>query len=176
MLNKEDLKNIETFDMLAFLRRQRVFSEKAFGPAFRYKGIKKHIEKELDEIEREPFDLEEWIDVVLLALDGAWRSGHTPEQILSMLEFKLTKNEGRDWPDYRTLGEDEAIEHIEKTVEYALVYFRHDLEDGWYAIQWPDNTVSEYNFWFNAQKEINKRGLEPKWGGPDSMNHYCPLK
>jgi hypothetical protein len=37
----------------------------------------KHIKKELDdEIAHDPLDLGEWIDVIILGLDGAWRTGH----------------------------------------------------------------------------------------------------
>jgi len=44
----------------------------------RTKGVIDHLRKELDEVEKEPTDLLEWIDLVLLALDGAWRHGYTP--------------------------------------------------------------------------------------------------
>ena len=57
-------------------------------------------------------DLEEWIDVVLLALDGAWRSGASPEKIVACLEKKMQKNRGRNWPDWKSIGEDEPIEHV----------------------------------------------------------------
>lgn len=50
-------------------------------------------------------------DVASLALDGAWRAGHTAEQVAAGLGDKLTKNEGRDWPDWRTADPDKAIEH-----------------------------------------------------------------
>jgi hypothetical protein len=103
------------FDMLDHLRRQRAFSERAFGPHFRYKGIIEHIKEELIEIEKDPHDVVEWIDVALLAFDGAWRSGHSPEEILAAFVNKLAKNEARDWPDWRTVSEDKPIKHIEES-------------------------------------------------------------
>lgn len=74
-------------------------------------GVCDHIRKELAEVEESGGSLAEWIDVVILALDGAWRSGATPEQIVSELVAKQTKNEGRRWPDWRTADTGKAIEH-----------------------------------------------------------------
>lgn len=102
----------ERFDMLAHLARQREFSEKTFGPGVRTKGVVDHIRKELLEIEANPADLTEWIDVVILALDGAWRAGGTPAEIVHAMVAKQTKNEGRQWPDWRTAPLDKAIEHV----------------------------------------------------------------
>lgn len=99
-------------DLVRHLNRQRNFSIKAFGPGNRTKGVIDHIRKELAEIEENPADLEEWIDVVILALDGAWRAGHTPVEIVDALLAKQAKNEQREWPDWRTAEPDKAIEHI----------------------------------------------------------------
>ncbi len=99
-------------DLIKHLHRQMAFSQKNFGPGNRTQGVIDHIRKELLEIEAAPHDLEEWVDVVLLALDGAWRSGHTPEQIAAGIEAKMTKNEGRSYPNWRTADPNKAIEHI----------------------------------------------------------------
>lgn len=99
------------YDLTAHLFRQIAFSTRAFGPGDRAQGVIDHIRKELLEVEAEPEDLEEWIDVVLLALDGAWRAGYHPDQVTSALEQKLAKNEQRHWPDWRTADRTKAIEH-----------------------------------------------------------------
>lgn len=99
------------FDLIAHLERQRSFSILTFGPGMRTGGVCDHIRKELAEIEQQPNDLEEWVDVILLALDGAWRSGHQPEEICRAIAMKQTKNEMRNWPDWRTQSADKAIEH-----------------------------------------------------------------
>jgi hypothetical protein len=102
-----------SFDFKSFLARQAVHSEKNFGPGQKWQGVVAHIRKELAEIEKDPGDAVEWIDVVLLALDGARRSaGLTPEQIIETLVAKQTKNEGRTWPDWRTMPDGVAIEHV----------------------------------------------------------------
>lgn len=99
-----------TFDFIAHLRRQREWSARTFGPDLRM-GVLDHIRKELVEIEAAPTDLSEWIDVVILALDGAWRAGHSPEAIVAALVAKQAKNEGRTWPDWRGSDPSKAIEH-----------------------------------------------------------------
>jgi len=100
------------FDFVAWLTRQREFSLKTFGPGLRTKGMIDHIRKELDEIEADPTDLMEWADVAILALDGAWRAGWSPEEIAGALRAKLEKNQSRKWPDWRTSEPDKAISHI----------------------------------------------------------------
>jgi hypothetical protein len=99
------------FDFAAHLRRQREFSERTFGPGARTQGVVDHIRKELTEILAKPDDLSEWADVVILGLDGFWRAGASPEQIIAALVAKQTKNEGRKWPDWRTAPAGKAIEH-----------------------------------------------------------------
>lgn len=84
---------------------------RTFGPGVRTAGICNHIRKELAEIEAAPSDTTEWCDVILLGLDGAWRSGASPEAIATKIEAKQTTNEGRKWPDWRTVDTTKAIEH-----------------------------------------------------------------
>lgn len=100
------------FDFLAHLERQRKFSVHTFGPGARSQGIVDHIRKELVEVSAAPSDLFEWIDVVILALDGAWRSGAEPQQIIDALVEKQSKNESRQWPDWRATDPSKAIEHV----------------------------------------------------------------
>ena len=99
-------------NLAAHLARQIDFSARTFGPGARSAGIVDHIRKELLEIEAKPNDLSEWIDVVILALDGAWRAGYTPVEIVEALDAKQTKNELRNWPDWRTIPYDKAVEHV----------------------------------------------------------------
>jgi len=104
-------------NLIEHLYYQKEFSERTFGPGPRTAGVIDHIRKELKEIEQEPDSLEEWVDVVILALDGCWRSGATPEEIVAMIQTKQAKNERRIWPDWRTADTDKAIEHDRKVPE-----------------------------------------------------------
>lgn len=96
----------------AHIRRQIDFSFATFGPGPRTAGVIDHIRKELIEIEADPLDLGEWVDVIILAIDGAWRAGHEPEEIIAAIKAKQAKNEARAWPDWRTANTDKAIEHV----------------------------------------------------------------
>lgn len=101
------------------LDRQREWSARTFGPAEVRGplGPLAHIRKELDEIAAEPYDVEEWVDVIILAFDGAWRAGHEPDEILTAVKAKQSKNEARTWPDWRGTPGDEAIEHVRAALE-----------------------------------------------------------
>lgn len=149
------------FDLRAHLQRQREWSERTFGPGSRAKGVVDHIRKELREIEADPTDLSEWIDVAILALDGAWRSGATPEQIIAALVAKQTRNEGRTWPDWRTADPDKAIEHERGDV--VEVWFDHDMSDSWYRAKLPNGDVIERTTWSGLATELQGRRL--KWVG-----------
>lgn len=98
--------------LIDHLIRQRAFSLKTFGPGARTAGVLDHIRKELREIEAAPTDLSEWIDVVILAFDGAWRAGYSPDEIVGALLAKQVRNESRQWPDWRAAALDKAIEHV----------------------------------------------------------------
>lgn len=115
--DEPDLTALPHFDFHLHLKRQAHFSETTFGPGLRTGMVIDHIRKELIEIAAAPTDLGEWIDVVLLALDGAWRTGHAPAEIIEALKAKQTKNERRTWPDWRTSDPDKAIEHSRTSSE-----------------------------------------------------------
>lgn len=97
------------------LAHQRKWSEQTFGPGDRIYGVLDHIRKELQEVanayeSREP-TLPEWVDIIILAFDGAWRSGAEPQEIIDAIKVKQAKNEARVWPDWREMSQDQAIEH-----------------------------------------------------------------
>lgn len=112
MVKDEDL----YLDLVSHLRRQRAFSHETFGPPGQGQsplGVIDHLERELrDELRKDPTNLKEWIDVMILGFDGALKSGHTPEDITRALVAKQSKNERRDWPNWRTMPKDGAIEHV----------------------------------------------------------------
>lgn len=108
----EDTVRVPRDSLTAMLHAQRDWSTETFGPGARLAGVLAHIRSELDEVEDAPQDVEEWIDVVILALDGAWRAGHEPEVIVDALLAKYAKNRARSWPDWRTADPDAPIEHV----------------------------------------------------------------
>lgn len=102
----------------AHIKHQREWSTATFGPREQRgpRGPLAHLRKEVEEVEVDPTDLEEWVDCIILALDGAWRGGHEPQQIIDAIKAKQAKNEARSWPDWRGIPADQAIEHV-RTVE-----------------------------------------------------------
>lgn len=101
----------------AHLAHQREWSERTFGPGRRTEGVIDHITKELGEIRDNPSDLKEWVDVILLSFDGAWRAGWEPQQIIDAIVAKQAENEQRTWPDWRTTDPSKAIEHVRTPAE-----------------------------------------------------------
>lgn len=111
-------------DLKQHLMRQIAWSRETFGPGQRNEGVSDHILKELNEIAAETVPLaqaQEWVDVIILALDGIWRSlsahpdltdGVIVDVICRMIDEKQTKNETRKWPDWRTAEPGKAIEHV----------------------------------------------------------------
>ena len=93
------------------------WSRETFGPGDRAAGVVAHIRKELAEIEAEPSDLEEWVDVIILAMDGAWRSaGADGAACFAAIVAKDAKNRARKWPDRRTHPLGAATEHVREPV------------------------------------------------------------
>lgn len=111
-------------DLKQHLIRQMAFSHATFGPGERMRGVCDHIRKELDEVVDGEGDAAEWVDVVILALDGLTRRlafvgggeradpKRVAEMVCNMIEGKQTRNEARTWPDWRTQSTDKAIEHV----------------------------------------------------------------
>lgn len=98
-------------DLEEYIARHREWSYKTFGPGSRAEGLLKHIRKELLEIEADPGDLMEWVDVMILAIDGAWRAGFSPFEVAEALKRKQEVNFRRKWPDWRKAKDGEPIEH-----------------------------------------------------------------
>lgn len=60
--------------LVGYVERHKLWSEANIGLGLRTEGILAHIAKECEEIRAKPTDTEEWADIVILGLDGAWRS------------------------------------------------------------------------------------------------------
>lgn len=88
-------KNVITTETLD---RNKEWSGNTFGWSARVIGITEHIRSELQEVIDSNGALSEWVDVIILGFDGAWRSGATSQEILNALEAKYQKNFKRVWP------------------------------------------------------------------------------
>lgn len=72
-----------------YLRRQNEVSQAKFGVGERTDSITKKIEHELSEVKADPYDLAEWIDIIILATDGYCRHGGSPDSFIRDLHAKL---------------------------------------------------------------------------------------
>lgn len=110
-------------DLKQHLLRQMAFSHATFGPGTRTAGVVDHIRKKLAEVLEANGSADEWVDVVILSLDGLTRQlayctgeRRDPEivaaEVCSIILWKQTRNEARQWPDWRTADRDSAIEHV----------------------------------------------------------------
>ena len=114
-------------DFEAHLTRQIAWSRATFGPGTRQQGVFDHIYKEMAEVvsaKDHAGRVKEWTDIVILALDGLWReisygnsfgihtsSPISAEVAVRSIISKQSKNEMRNWPDWRTADPNKAIEH-----------------------------------------------------------------
>lgn len=114
-LKSKDAAEVTGRNIEAWLLKQEAWSRRTFGSGRRTGGLIDHIQKELVEIRENPHDLEEWIDVIILALDGYWRHGGDPNGIMDSLIAKWEKNFARQWPG--PASEDVAVEHIREAAE-----------------------------------------------------------
>lgn len=121
----------EVFDLVAWLRQKNEWSLKTFGPGQRTEGVVKHIESELQEIRADPTDVVEYMDVVLLAFDGAFRAGHSPEAVVAALVAKQKKNEGRTWPKPGTQDPDGPTQHLAEDEGHPEYKLGEVIEAGW---------------------------------------------
>ena len=129
------------FDLIRYAKRHKTWSWSTFGPPRESKrnryydplagdqwstdcvgGIIDHIKKEVNEVETAP-DREarrfEWVDIVILAMDGYLRDGGTPMGFALDLGQKQRINEQRKWPDWRQMEPGKAIEHV-AAIEAAI--------------------------------------------------------
>lgn len=114
-------------DLAAFFNEKREWSRVTFGPHQSAVGVLAHIRKELLEIERDPSDLVEWIDVVLLVMDGAWRAtGADGRAFVDALVAKQAKNYRREWP--KQADPDVPIEHV-RAADEAVTTPGADVEE-----------------------------------------------
>ncbi|TSD89160.1 DUF550 domain-containing protein [Mycobacterium sp. KBS0706] len=82
-----------------------------FGPRQTVAGVVDHIRRELIEVEANPADPMEPIDLLNLAVSLLRLAGATPDQICQLWRLKFGMLQARTWPDWRTADSDRAIEH-----------------------------------------------------------------
>ena len=107
-----------------YLARHMEWAEKTFGPWDKTRagqmgveargplGPLDHIKKEIVEIEANPTDGMEWVDLIILGIDGYIRGGNPPSELLFHMLWKQKKNMMREWPNWQLAEPGKAIEHV----------------------------------------------------------------
>lgn len=104
---RSDMKGFERY-----IEEQITWSRETFGDGERLEGLCQHIESEVEEVRAcNGEDLYEWIDVIILALDGAWRSGFSPPEITTALRKKQNLNKARV---YERVAPDQPSFHVKR--------------------------------------------------------------
>ena len=117
-------------DFEAFALRKAAHSIAAFGPRQTDEGILDHMEKEAEEVRSAKSIKDkqrEWVDMFHLSIDGLLRSliregyatARAASEAVHMIRTKQTTLEMREWPDWRTVSPDKAIEHVREKPGYA---------------------------------------------------------
>lgn len=78
-------------NLFSWLNRMRRWSSNAFGRTIGTEGLPEGIEKEIAKLRDDPSSLSAWCNIAFIALEGAWRSEHTPHDICNELEAKLER-------------------------------------------------------------------------------------
>lgn len=118
-------------DLERHLVRQMVWSKATFGPGASTERVLDHMSKEIVEVRQANGDSSEWVDLVILALDGLTRQlwaaseyRRTADEIaeiaVKVIRGKQSRNELRQWPDWRTSDPNKAIEHTPSPSTSAL--------------------------------------------------------
>ena len=162
-------------ELCEYLNKHKNWSVKTFGEGKFTLGLIKHIKKELDEILADPLDTREWIDVIILALDGYWRHGGAIELIMQDLCKKQEINFLRKYP--KPTSEDEPTEHIYDNTIYNEFPSSTDIINAAKKRYEELGTKPEWRTWFRGFLEgyigaLNfKDNVTKAWESQD-IEHY----
>lgn len=113
---QENKESIQHFTMDRFFLEQQKWSYTTFGPP-EHRGpngplehLKLEAEEALNTLGTEK--TKEIVDCFFLAIDAAHRHGLCLDDLIEKAFEKLKENKKRDWPDWRTMDPNKAIEHI----------------------------------------------------------------
>lgn len=100
IIRSEDVKTHDCgIDLETYIATHEAWSLQTFGPPKQTDVVKlcTHIAKEISEVLLKPEDVTEWVDIIILAVDGALRTGHSPQEIAEALVRKQQINVARKW-------------------------------------------------------------------------------
>ena len=153
-----------------WLQRQRVWSLQTFGPGRRTLGLISHIRKELQEIEADPMDPMEKIDLCILCLDGAWRTGIPLETIVgdwAMYDTKATAFNRADWKELIIGALGEAQKDPDNYRNWLLPAYLGRTQLSIMGYNWPEILTM-----LQAKQEVNFSREWPPWQPEDKPTEH----
>jgi hypothetical protein len=122
-------------DFKHYLIRKIQWSIKTFGQGKRTNGVLQHISREIEEVKGSNGSAKEWVDLVILSLDGLCRElvynkpgmseVAASNAAITLLMEKQLENEAREWPPVDEANQDVAIAHLkEPTADLVEVLIR----------------------------------------------------
>lgn len=160
-------------NLVQYLEAHNEWSARTFGRDRRPVSIINHIHKELKEVEAAPDDLVEWIDVMILAADGAFIAGYEPTQVAAAVITDIELGITGTWQSAETV-----ISHIKTAlciletspcdltqwVKVALFAVRGAYRAGYRA---PDVLVA-----LKQKQQVNFARQWPTPGHPDEPTEH----
>ncbi len=107
---REQLKMEQFQNLGRYATEKMVWSKRTFGEGARTRGLLEHLRDEVNEVEKDPYDLTEWIDIMMLAIDGYWRHGGKNYRLMNDLWKKFEICKMRVYPT--PVGPEDMSQHI----------------------------------------------------------------
>lgn len=147
----------------AHLARQRAWSFKTFGPPRALAGVLDHIAKEIEEIAANPADLSEYIDVIILAADGAFCAGFTPDEVIHAWQADDTPALQMPGPNALRIIRAFAIERGREDIRPWVALMRTAAD---YAMA-QGYTAEQIGAAWIAKQDVNEARTWPDWRTAD---------
>lgn len=152
-------------NLTEWLEKQRTWSLKTFGPGRRTLGLVAHIRKELKEIEADPTDPMEWVDVVILALDGAHRTGGDIDNVVWLLDNSPILHV--NFTIAGELGDLEKEDYWFSTLGWTKIAYLAKEKLQYAGYTWPEILAM-----MEAKQEINFARKWPAWMPEDQPSEH----
>lgn len=109
---------MNNFSLHDYLRAHNAWSARTFGTDRKPMSIIKHLRKELEELQQKPDDILEYVDIIILAADGAFLCQYTPNQVVEALMNTLGEKPDDGEPN---CGYYDSILHVCNLAEHLFL-------------------------------------------------------
>lgn len=163
-----EFKHTDRVTFLDYLYRHREWGYHTFGSPFDGRGPlgpRDHIKKEMKEIYEDPTDLKEWIDVIILSIDGMLRSG-APLEFIPMLLSDAYLHGDVKYPKKTIREVETAIDTVSDEPEHHA-FWAGMVASAVGGYVGAGGKMTELLDMFFAKQEKNSLRNWPEWRGSD---------